>query len=311
MVHDYARWRDDWPFVLERMVGVRHVIEGMAQFRDEHGLLRTYPDRNYPFVDWVLEWKHGSPKVNPPGTTSILNLQYILTLEMIAELETWAGEPELAARMHRMAQEHMERTIAHFWDTERGLFADGMDHASYSEHAQALALLTHSLNIERRNILAQRIIAQPDLTRTALYFTHYLFEAYARIGAAIQLQDRLEPWYRMPQQGLFTTPESDDTIRSDCHNWTTHPLYHYLASIAGIRPAAQGFAEVRIAPLLGRLTTVAAQMPHPKGMISLRLSCHKQNVTAEIELPAETPGIFVWNGREYALRPGKQRISIS
>ena len=36
--------------------------------------------------------------------------------------------------------------------------------------------------------------------------------------------------------------------RSDCHAWGSHPIYHLLTGVAGIKPASNGFASVRIVP---------------------------------------------------------------
>lgn len=64
---------------------------------------------------------------------------------------------------------------------------------------------------------------------------------------------RLENWFDLPSQGFKTTPEQPEPTRSDCHAWGAHPLFHFYASILGIRPAAPGFSRVEIAPQLGQL----------------------------------------------------------
>ena len=65
---------------------------------------------------------------------------------------------------------------------------------------------------------------------------------------------------------MKTVLEQPEPTRSDCHAWGSHPMYHALASVAGIRPAAPGFAAVRIEPQPGPLTAIRCAVPHPSGL---------------------------------------------
>ena len=67
------------------------------------------------------------------------------------------------------------------------------------------------------------------------------------------------------RQGLKTPVESAEPTRSDCHAWGSHPLFHFFATLLGIRPAGWGFREVEIAPLLGSLEHASGRLVHPSG----------------------------------------------
>jgi len=58
-----------------------------------------------------------------------------------------------------------------------------------------------------------------------------------------------------------TWPESRGDTRSDTHAWSAHPTADLLGVIAGIRPGAPGYARVRIAPVLGDLTSPGTPPP--------------------------------------------------
>jgi alpha-L-rhamnosidase len=77
--------------------------------------------------------------------------------------------------------------------------------------------------------------------------------------------DRLRLWCQLRRQGLKTPVESAEPTRSDCHAWGSHPLYHFFATLLGIRPAAWGFREVEIAPMLGALENASGRLVHPGG----------------------------------------------
>ena len=81
---------------------------------------------------------------------------------------------------------------------------------------------------------------------------------------------------------------------------TINPFFHYFATMLGIRPAAPGFSQVRIAPQPGPLTRVAGTLPHPAGAISVALNGGELRV----KLPPGLSGAADWAGRTVALKPG-------
>ncbi len=48
-------------------------------------------------------------------------------------------------------------------------------------------------------------------------------------------------------------------------------------------------------------------MPHPKGLIHVTITPH----TANVELPPDTPGEFIWHGETYILKPGSNNLKLS
>jgi alpha-L-rhamnosidase len=71
--------------------------------------------------------------------------------------------------------------------------------------------------------------------------------------------------------------------------------------IAGIRPGAPGYARLRIAPVLGDLTSLDAAAATPKGAVSVKYKIEGGKLAATIDRPAALPGEFVWNGKSYPL----------
>jgi hypothetical protein len=114
----------------------------------------------------------------------------------------------------------------------------------------------------------------------------------------------------MIAQGLTTFPEQADDPRSDCHAWSSSPMIEFLATVCGIEPAEPGFKTVRVQPYLGGLTEASAVVPHPSGDIAVKLRRKgAKGITAEISLPKDLTGEFLWNGERVALKPGKQIIN--
>jgi hypothetical protein len=316
MVHDYALWRDDPAFVRDRLPGVRATLDAFRQWVKDDGLLHVPVGANYNFQDWVrgdagARWQDGSPVGRNDGPNSVLNWQLVLILRHAAELEDWHGEPEMAARWRRHAREIEAAILRTFWDEGRGLFASDVAHTRWTEHAQCLALLAGGLSAEMRARAADGLLTAPDLDRTTIYYTHYLFEAYRLLGRTDRLFDRLETWFALVRDGLTTTIEMPEPTRSDCHAWGAHPLYHYYATLLGIRPDAHGFRRVRIAPNLGPLVRASASLVHPSGgTIDVEIEKVGHGLRGSITLPDGIEGTYVTpRGEEMHLCPGRQEIS--
>jgi hypothetical protein len=123
--------------------------------------------------------------------------------------------------------------------------------------------------------------------------------------------DNLDTWYNMLNQGLTTFAETDSNPRSDCHAWSASPLFDFLHLVAGIQPASPGFKTVLIAPNFGKLNTINAKFPHPKGDVFINLvKDNKDKISGYIELPEDLTGIFKYGDVEIILNGSKQEIDL-
>jgi hypothetical protein len=287
---------------------VRATINHFLALLNEEGILGVPPGWN--FEDWAAGWRVGNP---PHGTTSpsgLLNWHLIYTLTLAQQLEENFGEPELAQLFRRRRQSLAERVVKVFWDEGKRLFADDLSHENFSEHTQCLALLSGMVDNKLVSKVAQGLLEDPDLTRTTIYFTHYLFEVYRFLGQEEAFFNRLSLWFDLPAQGFKTTPEQPEPSRSDCHGWGAHPLFHYFATILGIRPETFGFNRVVIRPLLGPLKEVTGSLVHPKGRIEANLTIRDGKLNGSISLPDGVPGILQYGGAVQELINGIQQVKL-
>lgn len=261
MLHDFAWWRNRPEVVRKLMPGARRIIDFLLRHLDEHELLQL-PGWN--FVDWT--WFHGVPQGN-----CALNWMFVLVLERMAELEKYFGEPGRAVDCRKKASAVSKLIIAGYFNEENALFADDLEHKEFSEHPQVLALLTGQLNDDMRNRLIAGLRSGRKLHECTIYFSFYYLEACAKYKLADLFFARLRKWYNLEQQGLKTFPEDFEYARSDCHAWSSHVLFHYFASIIGIRPEEPGFRRANISPMSGPLEYVKGTLPHPDGSIKVEV----------------------------------------
>lgn len=292
MCHDYGLWRGEPEFAKSLLPGVRSVCDHFAGLINEDGLMRA-PD-GWNFTDWVstatnpenkedrhYKWPAGVPADGDWEISGILNWHAALVFRLAGELESWFGEPEIAALQQRRAQGLAAATDKHFWNEDKGLYADNLAHNQWSEHAQCLALLSGFVPEARAGRVGEGLLADPDLARTTIYFNYYYFETMRLLGRMDAFFERLKVWDELVKMGLKTTIEQPEPTRSDCHAWGAHPLFHFYATLAGIRPAGPGFAAVEVKPQLGHLESVQGVLPHPAGEITFDIS----SVRTGVQLP--------------------------
>ncbi len=304
MIHDYSMWRDDINFVKARMPGVRAVLDAFRKYINKDNLL-TAPD-GWNFVDWVPGWFHGCAPDAAKGINGTLNFHFAWTLRNAADLEELVGEPELAARDRKTADAISRAASQAFWDEKRGLFSEDLKHEHFSEHTQCMALLSDSVPKEKESQVIDHLFKEANLYRTTIYFLHYLFEVCQRTGRMEKFFERLQLWFDLEKQGFKTMVESPEPSRSDCHAWGAHPVYHYFATVLGIRPATPGFKTVRIEPQLGELQSASGTMVHPRGLIRVNVTADPDKFSGEVELPEGVSGELVVNDRTIPLNSGRQ-----
>ena len=308
MLGDYARWHGNAPWLRARMPAVRRWLFAVEGLVGADGLVRGLPGWN--FVDWVPDWPFGVPPGGRPGESgsSVHSLLCLLAFREAAAAEATLGERDLAARWTRRADALAAAVAAAFWDEARGMVADSLAHDSFSEHAQALAILADALDAPRAARALAGLVAAPGLARCTVSFSHYLFGALVRGGRADVLLTRLDLWRDMVRQDLNTPIEGPGDARSDCHAWGSHPVYHLLTGVAGIRPDAPGFGRVRVAPQPGGLRWIEAGVPSPKGLVRADLRFDGDRVSGAVTLPKGMSGVFVWRGAEMPLVGGPNAI---
>ena len=317
MIHDYALWRNDQAFIASLMPGVRFLLDHFLGRLDGDGFLRGV-EWEWNFIDWVDEWNQGDEAGIPPGMNEGVSASYnwllVYALTMVCRLEKYAGDRFLAERWGRQANELSRALTCRFWDPARGLCREDDSGKYFSEHAQSLSILSGCLEAEQLEKLKVSLPSTDGLARGSIFYKHYLFESFGALGLPDKILSELNLWNDFLDKGFKTVPETPENRtfnqRSDCHGWGAHPIYHLIATIAGIKPAEMGFRSVHINPQLGSLRKVNAVCACPGGTVSAGFIGETSTIHAEVCLPEGMSGTWRIANAAGTLRPGEQRFSV-
>ena len=312
MFGDYARWHRNEAWLRARLGSLAHLMETLDASRNADGLLENLPGWN--FIDWVAEpkeWYRGDAPDGRlgKGANAPNNLFYSLALKGVIDVSRALGRytESRAYEDRKLALDAAIRKA--FWDEARGAVADTRAHDTFSEHAQCLAILADALPADEAKRAARTLVDDPDLSRTTVYFSHYLFEAYLKCGFGDRILKKLDLWRDFVKTGLKTPLESPSptlNARSDCHAWGSHPIYNLITGVAGIRPGSPFFRTVRVTPAPGGLTNLKASCAHPDGVVKVDLRFADGAASGIVETPV--PGSFSYGGKSVPLIRGRNEI---
>ncbi len=311
MVYDYWMLRDDKQFVEPMIPEIMDVMNWYIQRIDSTGMLGKMEWWN--FVDWVRNknWEAGTPPGLYNSHSSVINLQFVYTLQKAAVLLNAFNFKEQASKYLQLAENIKAAVYKSCYDKQKGLIADSPEKINYSQHANVLAILTNTIPTGSQIEVMNKIMNEKDLAQCSYYFQFYLTEALEQANLSDRYPDMLSPWEQMLGLGLTTFAEEPDPTRSDCHAWSASPVYYFLSLICGIKPNEPGFRSVRIEPHPGRLKWIEGSIPYQSGTIKVNLKKgDDNNLTGDIILPENLTGIFIWNEKSKSLKGGINSIQI-
>ncbi|MGY4537633.1 alpha-L-rhamnosidase [Mucilaginibacter sp. UYNi724] len=308
MLHDYFMYRNDMAFVKDKLVGERTVLDFFSKYQQADGSLKDTP--YWAFVDWAGNlW--GEVK-GPDGSAAIYDLQLLYAYQWAAEMEGKTGMQDFAKLYSQKAAQLKATIHRKYWDPVAKLYADTKEKKGYSQHVNALAILTGLVSTADMPAVANGLANNKKLTQCSVYFKYYLNQALVKAGIGNDYMSLLGIWRENIAMGLTTWAEYSDiaTSRSDCHAWGSSPNVEFFRTVLGVDSYAPGFTKIKVEPHLGTLTNVSGEVPHPVGNVAVKCILQGGKWKININLPSKTPGIFVWKAKTYPLKPGANSFVI-
>jgi alpha-L-rhamnosidase len=312
MLHDYMMYGRDSMFVRNKLAGERQILNYFKNYQGNDGSVKHVPF--WMFTDWVETsgWVSGTAPTGKDGSSSSIDLQLLWAYELAADLESRYGMPAYAVLYNKYANQLKETIKIKYWDVTRKLFADRSEKDLFSQHSNALAILTGVIDNSDAASLANKIISDTSLAPASIYFKYYLHSALIKAGMGNNYLSWLGLWRENLKMGMTTWAEISDinNARSDCHAWGASPNIEFFRTILGIDSDAPGFNKVKIEPHLGNLKNIQGEIPHPQGKIGARYLFENGKWKVQIDLPKKTNGHFVWQNKSYPLKEGQNDFSF-
>ena len=312
MLHDYMMYGPDSSFISKKLAGERQVLSYFRSYQQVDGSLKNVP--YWMFTDWVefKGWVSGAAPVGKEGSSALLDLQLLWAYQTAADMENKMGMKAYTSLYMGYAAQ-LKKTIRNkYWDAGKKLFADRPEKDLFSQHANALAILTGIFTGDEATAVAKKILLDTALAPASVYFKYYLHQACTQAGLGNDYSLWLDKWRENLSLGLTTWAEMSDVnnSRSDCHAWGASPNIEFFRTLLGIDSDAPGFGRVKIEPHLGIITDISGEIPHPRGKISVRYLKKNNQWATEINLPEKTTGTFIWKKKTYPLKPGVNNLQV-
>lgn len=312
-MHDYMMYADDLEFLKSKLNVERTILDYFQRYQTADGRVKDLPGWN--FTDWVNgdpNWQAGVALPGADGANSIMDMQLLYAYEMAADMEAKVGMKALADVYNERAAQLKNTIVKKYWRDDKGLFSDRSDKDVFSQHANALAILTGLITGDTAKNIAGIIESDNSLSKASIYFKFYTHQAMVKAGLGDNYLNWLGKWRENIDMGMTTWGETSEvaTTRSDCHAWGASPNIEFFRTVLGIDSDAPGFGHVAIAPHLGTLKSIGGTMPSPKGNIAVEYKKAGNGINAKITLPQGLTGTFCWHGQSKSLASGENTIQL-
>lgn len=285
---------------------VDKALQGFESLLNEDGLIGPTP--YWPFVDWVPAWPVGVPVGGREEPLTVTCLMYAAALRAASEMADSFDRPERAAEYRRRAEEMIGHVRRLCYDEDAGMFRDTPSRQNFSQHTTLWAILSGTVSGEEAGRLVDRTFDGHVPTATCTFsMNHYLFRALEMSGRYHEYAPPVfNDWHKMMDLHCTTWCENPDSPRSECHGWSSAPIYEMSEMILGVYPTANGYRKVRIKPYVDGLGLTFAEgtVPTPFGSISVRWEKKDGRLHLTVSLPEGAPmeaTVIMPDGKTYTM----------
>jgi hypothetical protein len=283
---DIELFIEQWPSVQD-VLGYFEREENVSQ----SGLLK-HDRRLWYFGDWSTLFKGDVP--------SFLNIWYLLTLEKLIDMLKLSGMQKESSDISNKYEKHKKLVIEKLYDKDTKMFFDGLDENGnpvkrYSVHEQTLSIMQNLVPEAEDTMLEKALMPfikmeEFDGAIPSAFWATYPFEVLGGKGFGKQVLEFIEEKWS-PFLSTGTTWEDYEwhpgAGASSTHAWTSHPSYHFVNIILGIRQTAPAWKEISFEPLFVEgLDNAETLIPSPQGDIKAQWKrIENGSISVEISLP--------------------------
>jgi alpha-L-rhamnosidase len=332
---EYGTWPTEWAPHMVFMVHADWMQTGDKQWmadRYERLKSKTLADRKGPdgliasdelqvkktdIVDWPKNERDGY--VFTPRNT-VVNAFHLRAMSLMGAMARALGKDDEAEGFESSVRAGHQIFQQTFFDSETGLYKDGVDTGHSSLHAN-LFPLAFELAPEGGRVKIAEWMANRGMG-CSVYAAQYLLAGLFENGAdrqAVELitADNDRSWRHMVESGTTITWEAWDMKYKPNqdwnHAWGAAPANLLSRFVLGAQPLAPGWKRARIVPRVGNLAFAKGKVPTPMGPVFVDWKNNKtftlslvlpKGMKAQVGLPmgGKSAGVFSGGKRLKATR---------
>lgn len=283
MLRDYVTYSGDMKAAKELISVVDRVLSGFENILTPEGLVGV--TKYWHYTDWAEEWERGIPPMGSEKPLTVSSMMYAAALESASSLASDIGRNGLAEEYLARKAKMIESVNKLCYDEKEQFYVDVPGYKTYSEHTAVWAVLSGAVSGNEAVELMERSFAK-DVSRASFSFNYYMFRALEKTGLYKKYSSKpFDGWFEMFNKGCTVWCEKPYNCRSECHGWSSAPLYEYSAMVMGVQPASNGFKTVTVKPDLYAFESVDGAVPTPLGAIKVRWENKNGESDFKLELP--------------------------
>lgn len=284
MLREFIRYAPDNAEIRSKVSGflgtMDKALESFERFRDESGLIGKMP--YWSFVDWVPGWMAG---ITPGGyegePLTVTSMMFVAALKAASEIASYCGRTARSSEYLERAYSMSEIIRSDCFDSEAGLYKNTPFRNEYSQHTTLWAVLSGIVSGSAAEKLV-RTTFETDRHVSVCTFSmnYFLFRALEKSGCYEYAPRLLEGWQKMLDNHCTTWCENPDSPRSECHGWSSAPVYEISRMILGVFPSENGYRDIKInpTPIMG-VTWAEGDVPTPYGILHVEWKLDKDGKT--------------------------------
>ena len=295
LLDEYVMCSGDLKCVEELLPCVDKILEAFRLLKNENGLVKATPYWHY--TDWVDGWQGGIPPKGKTEPLTVTSMMLAYALKKASALAELAGRTGLASEYSRRYSETVNAVNGNCYNSNKRFYSDVPGGDTFSEHTAVWAVLSECVTGEEAKNLMRRSF-EGDYSRASFSFSYYTFRAIEKTGLYLEYADRLfEGWRKMVDMGCTAWGENPGNPRSECHAWSSAPIYEFSAVFLGIKPVLPGYERFVIKPEIGITGNVSGTVPTPRGDIYAEIKKTANGVSGTVKLPKDSEATLIIGDR--------------
>ena len=149
-------------------------------------------------------------------------------------------------------------------------------------HTIIWAILSDAVTGDDAKEMVKHMLSD-KLLKSSFSMNYYLFRALEKCGSYSHTVNFFKGWQEMIDMHCTTWCENPDAPRSECHGWSSAPLYEFSANILGVKYSFDD--TLTIAPTTLDLTYAKGAVPTRFGIVDISWTITDNIFTLSVKSP--------------------------